>query len=107
MPRQVHRYQDFPDYPNGVMMYPLMSLAREKGFRVLLTGSGGDHWLTGSFHHYADFLRQPQDTVFDPSGSLRPPIQLGLRSACDYLSTEPYFEVRALATRASDCASCD
>jgi len=55
---EVVRYQDFPDYPNGVMMYPLMSLAREKGFRVLLTGSGGDNWLTGSFHHYADFLRR-------------------------------------------------
>jgi asparagine synthase (glutamine-hydrolysing) len=55
---QVHRYQDFSDYPNGVMMYPLMSRAREKGFRVLLTGSGGDDWLTGSFHHYADSLRR-------------------------------------------------
>jgi asparagine synthase (glutamine-hydrolysing) len=55
---QVHRYQDFPDYPNGVMLYPLMSLAREKGVRVLLTGNGGDDWLTGSLYHYADFLRQ-------------------------------------------------
>jgi asparagine synthase (glutamine-hydrolysing) len=55
---EIVRYQDFPDYPNGVMMYPLMSLAREKGFRVLLTGSGGDNWLTGSFHHYADFLHR-------------------------------------------------
>src|SRR5438552_1726703 len=40
------------------MSYPLMSLAREKGFRVLLTGSGGDEWLTGSYFHYADFLRR-------------------------------------------------
>jgi len=55
---QVHRYQDFPDYPNGVMLYPLMSLAKEKGFRVLLTGLGGDEWLAGSLYHYADFLRQ-------------------------------------------------
>ena len=55
---EVRRYQDFPEYPNGVMSYPLMALAREKGFRVILTGSGGDDWLTGSFYHYADFLRQ-------------------------------------------------
>ena len=54
---EVHRYYDFPPYPNGVMSYPLMSVAREKGFRVVLSGGGGDDWLTGSFYHYADFIR--------------------------------------------------
>jgi asparagine synthase (glutamine-hydrolysing) len=54
---EVRRYLDFPEDPNGVVSYSLMSLAREKGFRVVLTGSGGDEWFTGSFYHYADFMR--------------------------------------------------
>jgi asparagine synthase (glutamine-hydrolysing) len=54
----VLRYQDFPDHPNGVMNVPLRRLAQRQGCRVLLTGSGGDEWLTGSFFHYADLLRK-------------------------------------------------
>lgn len=52
----LHSY-DFPDHPNGVMNVPLRALAQQQGCRVLLTGSGGDEWLTGSFFHYADLLR--------------------------------------------------
>jgi asparagine synthase (glutamine-hydrolysing) len=55
---QVHRYHDFPNYPNGSMSDPLKALAHAKGFRVLLTGLGGDDWLMGSFYHYADLLRR-------------------------------------------------
>jgi asparagine synthase (glutamine-hydrolysing) len=55
---EVRRYQDFPPFPNGVLGYSLMEQARSRGFRVLLTGAGGDEWLTGSYYHYADFLRQ-------------------------------------------------
>jgi asparagine synthase (glutamine-hydrolysing) len=51
-------YQDFPDYPNGVMWDPASALMKKKGFRVILTGCGGDEWLTGSFYHYADLLRR-------------------------------------------------
>ena len=54
----VHRYQDFPDHPNGVMSVPLRALAQRQGCRVLLTGSGGDEWFTGSFFHYADLIRK-------------------------------------------------
>jgi asparagine synthase (glutamine-hydrolysing) len=50
--------QDFPGYPNGAMGNPLRALAREKGVRVLLTGTGGDEWLTGSPFHAADLARQ-------------------------------------------------
>jgi asparagine synthase (glutamine-hydrolysing) len=53
----VLRYQDLPDHPNGAMHIPLRTLAQRQGCRVLLTGSGGDEWLTGSFFHYADLLR--------------------------------------------------
>jgi asparagine synthase (glutamine-hydrolysing) len=55
---QVQRYQDFPNYPNGSMSDSLKALAHAKGFRVLLTGLGGDDWLTGSLYHYADLLRR-------------------------------------------------
>jgi asparagine synthase (glutamine-hydrolysing) len=54
---QVLRYLDFPDYPGGNSGNCILSLAREKGFRVLLTGFGGDEWLSGSSWHYADLLR--------------------------------------------------
>jgi asparagine synthase (glutamine-hydrolysing) len=40
------------------MSDPLKALAHAKGFRVLLTGWGGDDWLMGSFYHYADLLRR-------------------------------------------------
>lgn len=53
----VLRYQDLPDHPNGAMSNSLRALAQQQGCRVLLTGSGGDEWLTGSFFHYADLLR--------------------------------------------------
>jgi len=55
---QVSRYQDFPDFPNGSMNEPLKILAQQKGVRVMLTGYGGDEWLTGSTCYYADLLRQ-------------------------------------------------
>ena len=55
---QVDRYLDIPDYPNGSMSDCIEDLAKKKGFRVLLTGLGGDEWFTGSYYHYADFLQQ-------------------------------------------------
>ncbi len=54
----VRRNRDFPNYPNGTMSDSLRMLAWEKGFRVLLSGLGGDEWLTGSLYHYADLLRR-------------------------------------------------
>ena len=53
----VLRYHDLPDHPNGAMSNSLRALAQQQGCRVILTGSGGDDWLTGSFFHYADLLR--------------------------------------------------
>jgi asparagine synthase (glutamine-hydrolysing) len=54
----VRRYKDLPDYPNSVMSYPLKALARNKGFRVILSGDGGDQWLDGSHDSCTDLLRQ-------------------------------------------------
>jgi asparagine synthase (glutamine-hydrolysing) len=38
-------YLDAPDSPNGAMSAGLKLLARELGFRVMLTGYGGDEWF--------------------------------------------------------------
>ncbi|MBI4479452.1 MAG: asparagine synthase (glutamine-hydrolyzing) [Acidobacteria bacterium] len=54
---EVRRCWDFPTQPNGIMHDSLQAIARQKGFRVLLSGIGGDEWLAGSFLHYADLLR--------------------------------------------------
>lgn len=54
---EARRYHDFPNVPNGDMFYPLFAWARERGFRGLLTGLGGDQWFDGNVHQYADLLR--------------------------------------------------
>jgi asparagine synthase (glutamine-hydrolysing) len=53
---QASRYLDLPDYPNGAMLEDARAVARAAGVRVLLTGSGGDEWFTGSPYRYADWL---------------------------------------------------
>lgn len=52
------RDRDFPGYPNGTMGNPLRALARDRGVRVLLTGTGGDEWLAGSDLGVGDLLRR-------------------------------------------------
>jgi asparagine synthase (glutamine-hydrolysing) len=49
--------RDLPDFPAASTARPLKERARENGHRVLLTGLGGDEWLSGSDLHYADLLR--------------------------------------------------
>lgn len=55
---QARTYRDLPQYPNGAMTDGIKVLARERGVRILLTGFGGDEWLTGSLYHTADLLRR-------------------------------------------------
>jgi asparagine synthase (glutamine-hydrolysing) len=55
--QRVEQNRDFPPFPNSAMFIPLRQLTRKKNIRVVLDGSGGDEWLTGSFYHYADLLR--------------------------------------------------
>lgn len=50
--------EDLPLYPNGVMAHSMFAAASADGVRVLLTGIGGDEWLTGSPYYYADLLRR-------------------------------------------------
>ncbi len=49
---------DVPQFPNGTMLDPLRAAARRTGARVVLTGYGGDDWLTGSPAHATDLLRR-------------------------------------------------
>jgi asparagine synthase (glutamine-hydrolysing) len=53
---QVRRYRDFPEYPISTCMLGLWRMARERGSRILLTGMGGDEWLSGCFIDTADLL---------------------------------------------------
>ncbi|HEY1851082.1 MAG TPA: asparagine synthase-related protein [Candidatus Binataceae bacterium] len=53
----VRRYRELPEYPNGGFWNLLWPAARGKGFRVLLSGTGSDEWLSGSNYAYAELLR--------------------------------------------------
>jgi asparagine synthase (glutamine-hydrolysing) len=52
----VARYKDFVDYPNGAMWQNLWERARDRGFRVMISGTGSDEWMSGSMYIYADLL---------------------------------------------------
>jgi asparagine synthase (glutamine-hydrolysing) len=54
---EIDRYRTTPTWPNGAVLQPLRARARQLGIEVVLTGYGGDEWLTGSVHHTADLLR--------------------------------------------------
>lgn len=50
---------DMPELPTGEVLFaPLLQRARADGHRVMLTGVGGDDYLTGSAFRTADLLRQ-------------------------------------------------
>jgi asparagine synthase (glutamine-hydrolysing) len=53
----VRRFHDFTEYPNGGMWNRLWPMARAKGIRVLLSGTGSDEWMSGSRYAYGDLLR--------------------------------------------------
>ena len=55
--RQVEDYADLPDYPTVSMADGLRRAANAQGTRVLLTGYGGDQWLTGDLFYAADLIR--------------------------------------------------
>lgn len=47
--RVMHAHGDLPDWPNAdFMRWPMVSAAAADGHRVVLTGVGGDQWLTGT-----------------------------------------------------------
>lgn len=54
---QIRHHADLPEPPNMAMHRSLHATALARGARVLLTGQGGDEWLTGSRLALADALR--------------------------------------------------
>jgi asparagine synthase (glutamine-hydrolysing) len=53
------RAGDLPDMATGEFMQaPMLARAAADGHDVLLSGLGGDDWLTGSIFHAADLLRR-------------------------------------------------
>lgn len=54
----IRKYRDFPGYPNSASFFALKRLAAEKGIRVLLSGTGGDQWMSGTDYYYADLIRR-------------------------------------------------
>lgn len=49
-------YRDFIGHPNAVMSWSLSAALHDRGLRVVLTGHGGDEFISGSRHYYADLL---------------------------------------------------
>ncbi|MBE0614410.1 MAG: asparagine synthase (glutamine-hydrolyzing) [Burkholderiales bacterium] len=54
----VRQHRDFPAYPGSYMWNAIRYLARERNIRVMLTGAGGDDWLSGSDIGYAELLHR-------------------------------------------------
>lgn len=52
----LRKHRDFIGPPNHAMGIPMMAKASALGFRVMLTGSGGDEWFGGSRAHLGDLL---------------------------------------------------
>lgn len=105
--RSVGRYRDFSEYPNGALWFNLWAAARERGFRVLLSGTGSDEWMSGTPYAYADLLcsgrlremrrRIRADSATPPGVANRNQIDFALRRAVWPLLPE---RLRALTRRA-------
>jgi asparagine synthase (glutamine-hydrolysing) len=54
---QIRRFNDLPDFPNDTALTSLYRDIRDKKFRVMLTGIGGDELFYGSHDFYRDAVR--------------------------------------------------
>ena len=54
----VRRSREWGEYPNGAQFRSLRQAVADKGMQVLLTGMGGDQWLTGSEFYYSELLSE-------------------------------------------------
>jgi asparagine synthase (glutamine-hydrolysing) len=89
--RAARRWLSHPGFPNGTMALSLARRAGANGFRVMLSGVGGDEAFGGSAYRYADLLasldlpelltelRHDRHLVDFYQWRLSPPIQCGLR----------------------------
>lgn len=53
---QARFYQEFPGFVNGTLTVGLRTRARDDGATVVVTGEGGDQWLSGGHTYYAELL---------------------------------------------------
>lgn len=58
------KYRDIPGFPNGASGTSLLQAASNNGHRVVLSGAGGDHFLTGSLAYYFEELTQGNVIAF-------------------------------------------
>ena len=54
----VRRSREWGEHPNGPQFRNLRQAVADKGMRVLMTGMGGDQFLTGSEYYYAELLSE-------------------------------------------------
>jgi len=54
---EIRRYRSFGGRPNSMMDALMHRAMRERDYRVVLTGQGGDQWFSGSPDCFADLLR--------------------------------------------------
>jgi asparagine synthase (glutamine-hydrolysing) len=54
----VRRSREWGEHPNGPHFRSLRQAVADKGIRVLMTGLGGDQFLTGSEYYYAELLSE-------------------------------------------------
>ncbi len=75
----VRKHRDFPEYPNSSCGTELRRVAAANGCRVILTGEGGDEWLSASPYHLADLLRRGRlaPLLRELSGAPDPEVNIG------------------------------
>jgi len=56
----VRKHRDLPEYPSTACGMELRRTAAANGCRVILTGEGGDEWISASPYRLADLLRRGQ-----------------------------------------------
>lgn len=55
---QIHQYCDLIEYPTIISGHGLRQLAKERSIRILLTGYGGDEWLTWVPNSYHQLIKK-------------------------------------------------
>jgi asparagine synthase (glutamine-hydrolysing) len=76
----VRKHRDFPEYPSTSCGMELRRVAATNGCRVILTGEGGDEWLSASAYRLADLLRRGRLAALlrELRGPADPDVNIGL-----------------------------
>lgn len=76
----VRKHHDLPEYPSTACGMELRRAAAANGCRVILTGEGGDEWISASPYRLADLLRRGRlaPLLRELRGSVDPEFNIGL-----------------------------